>query len=75
MVAYIKHIYQIAGEDILAIGNDFDGFSSRSVDDEIKSIADFTKACSCYCKPRGLVSELLKKSFMECVTSIENAVF
>ena len=40
MVAHIKHIYQIAGEDVLAIGNDFDGFSSRSSDDEIKSIAD-----------------------------------
>jgi membrane dipeptidase len=43
MVAHLKHIYQIAGEDVLAIGNDFDGFSSRSIDDEIKSIADLPK--------------------------------
>ncbi len=43
MVAHIKHIHQIAGEDVLAIGNDFDGFSSRSSDDEIKSIADLPK--------------------------------
>jgi|LauGreDrversion4_2_1035121.scaffolds.fasta_scaffold34537_2 membrane dipeptidase len=43
MAAHIKHIHQIAGEDVLAIGNDFDGFSSRSSDDEIKSIADLAK--------------------------------
>lgn len=62
MVAHIKHIYQIAGEDVLAIGNDFDGFSSRSIDDEIKSIADLPKLAGILQKT-GFSERVIEKIF------------
>lgn len=44
MVAHIRHIYNLAGIEALAIGNDFDGFSGKTPEqDEIKSIADIPK--------------------------------
>lgn len=44
LVAHIRHIYNIAGIDALAIGNDFDGFSAKTpAVDEIKNIADMPK--------------------------------
>lgn len=62
MVAHIKHIYQIAGEDVLAIGNDFDGFSSRSIDDEIKSIADLPKLVAAL-QNTGFSERVIEKIF------------
>lgn len=47
IIAHIKHIYDLAGEDVLAIGNDFDGFKANNPDiDEIKTIADMPKLVS-----------------------------
>lgn len=47
MIGHIKHVYNLAGEDSLAIGNDFDGFESKTPDlDEIQSIADLPKLAS-----------------------------
>jgi membrane dipeptidase len=41
MVEHIQYIYRLAGEDVLAIGNDFDGFCGLTPElDEIKTIAD-----------------------------------
>ena len=62
MVAHIKHIYQIAGEDVLAIGNDFDGFSSHSSDDEIKSIADLPKLVTAL-QNNGFSERVIEKIF------------
>jgi membrane dipeptidase len=43
IAAHLWHIYQAAGEDVLAIGSDFDGFSSKSPDDDFSSIADLVQ--------------------------------
>lgn len=41
VIAHYKYIYNMAGEDVLAVGNDFDGFSGKNPQlDEIRSIAD-----------------------------------
>lgn len=44
VIAHIKHIYQVGGEDVLAIGSDFDGFAGTTPElDEIRTIADMPK--------------------------------
>lgn len=44
MVRHIRHIYNLAGENVIAIGNDFDGFHSKQPEkDEIKHIGDMPK--------------------------------
>lgn len=41
VVKHIQHIYNLAGIDVIAIGNDFDGFNPKTPElDEIKNIAD-----------------------------------
>jgi membrane dipeptidase len=41
LIQHIKHIYNLAGIDSLAIGNDFDGFRIKpEAQNEIKGIAD-----------------------------------
>lgn len=44
MVAHMRHIYNLGGEDVLAIGNDFDGFRATTPElDDICTIADMPK--------------------------------
>lgn len=44
VIAHYKYIYNLAGEDVLAVGNDFDGFSGNNPQmDEIRSIADMPR--------------------------------
>ncbi|RTL02068.1 MAG: membrane dipeptidase [Proteobacteria bacterium] len=44
MVAHIRHIYNLSGEDVLAIGNDFDGFHATTPElDDIRNITDMPK--------------------------------
>lgn len=41
LIEHIQYIYNLAGEDVLAIGNDFDGFKHLTPElDEIRTIAD-----------------------------------
>lgn len=44
MVKHIQYIYKVAGIEVLALGNDFDGYKCYTPDtDEIKNIADMPK--------------------------------
>lgn len=44
MIRHIQHVYNVAGIDAIAIGNDFDGYTCYTPqDDEIKTIADVPK--------------------------------
>jgi membrane dipeptidase len=54
IIRHIQHIYNLAGIDALAIGNDFDGFTASTPEfDEITTIADMPK----------LISALLEAKF------------
>lgn len=40
MLRHIKHIYKVGGEDVLALGTDFDGFKARPQNIQIKGCED-----------------------------------
>lgn len=51
VIDHIKHIHNIAGEDVLALGNDFDGYKCYTPKtDEIKNIADIPKLADALAK-------------------------
>ncbi len=44
LIAHFKHMHKVGGENLLAIGSDFDGFIGTTPElDEIKNIADIQK--------------------------------
>lgn len=57
IISHIKHIYNVAGIDVIALGSDFDGINSK--DYEIKDIADMEKLV------QGLYSSGFKEKDIE----------
>ena len=74
MVEHIQYIYRLAGEDVLAIGNDFDGFGSLTPElDEIKTIADLPLVADALIKAgfsARQVDKIFNKNALRILTTI-----
>jgi membrane dipeptidase len=61
MIRHLRHIYNIAGIDVLALGNDFDGYKCYTPEsDEIKNIADIPLLADKLIKAGFTISEVEK---------------
>ena len=70
LVEHIQHIYNLAGEDVLAIGNDFDGFGHLTPElDEVKTIADLPLVAD-YLLKSGFSSRQVDKIFHQNVLRV-----
>lgn len=72
MVRHIRHIYNLAGENTIAIGNDFDGFHSKKPElDEIKHIGDMPKLAEALLND-GFTHQQVEKFFSKNILRILN---
>lgn len=72
-IEHIQYIYNLAGEDVLAIGNDFDGFKHLTPElDEIRTIADLQLVADVLLES-GFSSRQIDKIFHQNVLSVLGA--
>lgn len=73
LIEHIQYIYNLAGEDVLAIGNDFDGFKHLTPElDEIRTIADLPLVADVLLKS-GFSSRQIDKIFHQNVLRVLGA--
>lgn len=73
LIDHIQYIYNLAGEDVLAIGNDFDGFKHLTPElDEIRTIADLPLVADVLLKS-GFSSRQIDKIFHQNVLRVLGA--
>ena len=70
VVAHYRYIYNLAGIDVLAVGNDFDGFvGDNPAADQIKSIADLPKLADALVKS-GFTTNQVEQIFSKNVLRV-----